>query len=87
MVFQLGGWVKGYQFLAIKKRTWYESLHSASDLDFLERPRQRKMNMRFRTWNVRSFYREDSLITVARELELLVVCSGSKRGQMEQKWQ
>jgi hypothetical protein len=33
-----------------------------------KRPKQRNMVMRFGTWNVRSFYRVGSLMTVSREL-------------------
>jgi len=44
----------------------------------LERPRQRKMDMKFVTWDVRSLYRESSLETVVRglakcRLDLVVV--------------
>jgi hypothetical protein len=34
----------------------------------VKRPKHRKKDMRFRTWNVRSLYRIGSLTTVAREL-------------------
>jgi len=37
-------------------------------MDTLVRPKQRKRDMRFGTWNVRSLYRAGSLITAAREL-------------------
>jgi hypothetical protein len=42
----------------------------ASDLDgFLDkRPKLRKMDMRFGTWNVRIMYMADSLMTVAKEI-------------------
>jgi len=40
------------------KKASYEMLHRAWDL---ERPRQRKMDMRFGTQNVRSLYRAGSL--------------------------
>jgi exonuclease III len=37
--------------------------------DFLDKgPRQRNMDMRFGTWNIRSLYRAGSLMTVSREL-------------------
>jgi hypothetical protein len=36
-------------------------LHRASDMDSLERPRQRKIDMRFGTWKVRSLYRAEDL--------------------------
>jgi hypothetical protein len=37
--------------------------------DFLDkRPKQKKMNMRFGTWNVRSMYRAGSLRAVAEEI-------------------
>jgi hypothetical protein len=36
--------------------------------DTLERPKARKMDMRFVTWNVRSLYRSGSLKTVSGEL-------------------
>jgi hypothetical protein len=38
-------------------------------MDFLDKgPKQRNMDMRFGTWNVRSLYRVGSLMTVSREL-------------------
>jgi exonuclease III len=37
-------------------------------MESLEQPKQQKMDMRFGTWNVRSFYRSGSLKTVSREL-------------------
>jgi exonuclease III len=38
-------------------------------MDFLDKgPKQRNMDMRFGTWNIRSLYRVDSLMTVSREL-------------------
>jgi hypothetical protein len=43
------------------RRTWPDSLDN--------RPKQRKMDMRFGTWNVRSMYRAGSLRTVAEEEE------------------
>jgi exonuclease III len=36
--------------------------------DYLARPKHRKVDLRFVTWNIRSLYRPDSLKTVAREL-------------------
>jgi hypothetical protein len=41
-------------------RTWADSLN--------KRLKLRKMNMRFRTWNVISLYRIGSLMTVAKQL-------------------
>jgi hypothetical protein len=41
-------------------RTWMDSLD--------KRPKRRNMDMRFRTWNVRSLYRTGSLVTVSKEL-------------------
>jgi hypothetical protein len=38
----------------------------SSSLD--KRPKLRKLDMRFGTWNVRSLYRAGSLITVAKEI-------------------
>jgi hypothetical protein len=44
----------------LEPRTW---------TDFSDKgPKQRNMDMRFGTWNVRSLYRVGSLITVSREL-------------------
>jgi exonuclease III len=38
-------------------------------MDFLDKgPKQRNMDMRFGTWNIRSLYRVGSIITVSREL-------------------
>ena len=42
-----------------KPRTW---------TDTLVRPKKRKRNMRFGTWNVRSLYRPGSITTAAKEL-------------------
>jgi hypothetical protein len=37
--------------------------------DFLDkRPKLKKMDMRFGTWNIRSLYRAGSLMTVAKEI-------------------
>jgi len=44
-----------------KSRTW---------TDTLVRSKQRKMGMRFGTWNVRSLYRAGSITAAARELEV-----------------
>jgi hypothetical protein len=41
-------------------RTWKDLLDKG--------PKQRNMDMRFGTWNVRSLYRASSLMTVSREL-------------------
>jgi hypothetical protein len=70
VVFQLGGWAWGLQPFTVKNkvvtknfmkpRTWTDSLD--------KRPKQEKMDMRFGLWNVRSFYRVGSLMTVSREL-------------------
>jgi hypothetical protein len=49
------------QFPAVKKPACYEMLRGVSDL---EQPNQRKMDMRFGTWNARSLYRSGSLKTV-----------------------
>jgi hypothetical protein len=38
------------------------------DRFFDERPKQRDMGMRFRTWNVKSLYMAHSLVTVWKEL-------------------
>jgi hypothetical protein len=69
VVLQLGGWVWGYQLLTVKNKlvmkirkkpqTWTDSLD--------KRPKRKKMDMRFGTWNVRSMYRAGSLRAVAKE--------------------
>jgi len=46
----------------------YEVLRRASDLVSLDRPEQRKIDMRFGTWNVRSLYRKCLLKAGASEL-------------------
>jgi hypothetical protein len=38
-------------------------------MDSMARPKHRKMDMRFGTWNIMSLYRADSLKTVATELK------------------
>jgi hypothetical protein len=43
-----------------KPRTWTDSLE--------KRPKRKKMDMRFGTWNVRRLYRAGSLRTVAEEV-------------------
>jgi hypothetical protein len=48
----------------------------------LERPRQRKMDMKFGIWNVRSLYRAGSLKTAASELSEYNTSSCST-GQVE----
>jgi hypothetical protein len=50
-----------------KKPACYEMLHSDSDLDYLERSKQRKVDMRFGTRNVRSLYRSGSLKAVPKK--------------------
>jgi hypothetical protein len=41
----------------------------ASDMDSLDkRPKLKKLDMRFGTWNVRSLYRAGSLMAVAKEI-------------------
>jgi hypothetical protein len=46
-------------------------LHRVLDLDrYFEITKQRKMDMRFGTWNVRSLYRSGSLKTLSRELNI-----------------
>jgi hypothetical protein len=67
---QLGGWAWGQQLLTIKNklvmkpnmkpRNWTDSLD--------KRPKQKKMDMRFGTWNVISMYRAGSLRAVAEEI-------------------
>jgi hypothetical protein len=46
-----------------KETAYYKMLHRA-----LEQPRQRKMDMKFGTWNVRSLYTAGSLKTDASKL-------------------
>jgi hypothetical protein len=70
VVLQLGGWAWGYQLLTVKNklvtkilkkpRIWTDSLD--------KRPRRKKMDIRFDTWNVRSMYRAGSLRAVAEEI-------------------
>jgi hypothetical protein len=58
VAFQLGGWAWGTQILTVKNklvtkdhkkpRTWTDSLDN--------RPKRKKMDMRFGTWNVRNMY-------------------------------
>jgi hypothetical protein len=60
----------GYQLLTVKNKlvtkcqkgsqTWTDSLD--------KRPKLRKMDMRFATWNVKSLYRAGSLMTVAKDI-------------------
>jgi retron-type reverse transcriptase len=52
-----------------KKKACYETINRASDLDrFLDKsPKQRNMDMRFGTSNIRSLYRAGSLMKVLRE--------------------
>ena len=49
---------QGTKYPIGKPRTW---------TDTLVRPKQRKKDMRFGTWNVRSLYRAGSLTAAARE--------------------
>ena len=68
VVLQLGGFgvrlttslckIKGVQKRHTGPRNWTENL---------ERPRQRKMDMRFGTWNVMSLYRAEELGLVTSE--------------------
>jgi hypothetical protein len=45
------------------------SLLRDADTDFLDKEsKQRKMDMRFGAWNVRSLYRPGSLVTVSKEI-------------------
>lgn len=39
-------------------------LYWSSDLDYLERPKQKKMDMKFGTWNVKDLCRAGSLTTM-----------------------
>jgi hypothetical protein len=67
--YSFGGWARGLHFFALKKKkTCHEIVHRASELDSLERPRQRKMDVTFGTCNVTSLYRAGLLKTVRREL-------------------
>jgi hypothetical protein len=53
--------------------------------DYLDkRPKRKKMDMRFGTWNVGSMYRAGSLRAVAEETT--VRFSGSTGGQMGRRW-
>ena len=52
--------------------------------DNLERPWQRKMDMRFRTWNIRSIYRAGALGLVASELGR---CTMDLVGVQEVRWE
>jgi hypothetical protein len=55
-----------------------------------KRPKRKKMDMTFGTWNVRSMYRAGSLRAVAEEIskyKLDIRFSGSTGGQMEWRWQ
>jgi len=56
----------------LKNISCYEPFtKKASDLDYtLVLPKQRKRDMRFVTWNVRSLYRAVSLTAAARELAI-----------------
>jgi hypothetical protein len=66
----LGGWDWGYQPFTVQNKfvkknqtepqTWMNSLD--------KRPKQRNMDMRFGTWNVKSLYKAGSLIMVLSEL-------------------
>ena len=60
--------VSSYELFTVKHRTW---------TDTLARHKQRKRDMKFGTWNVRSLYRVGSLTAEARELaryKLDLVC-------------
>jgi hypothetical protein len=54
-----------------RPRTW---------TDTLVRPKQRKEDMRFGTWNVRSMYRAGSVTAAAMELARYVRFSGCAGG-------
>jgi hypothetical protein len=41
------------------------------------------MDLRFRTWNVKSLYRTSSIITVLKELSKYVICSGVQEVRWE----
>jgi hypothetical protein len=70
VVLQLGGWAWGKKLLAVKNklvtkdhkqhRTWTDSLD--------KRPKRKKMDTRFGTWNVRSMYRAGSLRAMAEKI-------------------
>jgi hypothetical protein len=55
-----------------KPWTWMDSLH---------KPKRKKMDMRFGTWNVRS-----SLRAVVEEISKYVTFCGSTGGQMGRSW-
>jgi hypothetical protein len=59
---------KGLTTHHCKKSARYKMLHRTSDLVPVERLRERKMDMRLGTRNVRGLYRAVSLKIVAREL-------------------
>jgi hypothetical protein len=62
-----------------KPRTWTDS--------FDKRPKQKKMDMRFGTWNVGSMYRAGSLGAVGEEISKVYVrFSGRAGGQMGRRW-
>jgi hypothetical protein len=56
-------WERGYQHLNVKRKQLVTNCYTGprTRTDSLERPRQRKMDMGFGTWNVRSRYRAASL--------------------------
>ena len=64
------GWVRCWQLLAVRKYLVTKCSHSKprTGTDTLVRPKQRKGDMTFGTWNVRSLYWSGSLTAAAREL-------------------
>lgn len=65
--------------ILIEPRTWRFSMD--------RKPKWWNRNMRFGTWNVRCLYREDSLMTILKELsKKLVRISGNSGGQMRGQW-
>jgi hypothetical protein len=73
VVLQIGGWARDQQIFTVKNQlvTKYYT-RPRSWMDSLERPRQRKMDMKFGTGDGRSLYRTDSLKTAATEVAKLV---------------
>jgi hypothetical protein len=71
VVFQLGCWAWGQQLLAVKKNKLDTKHHKKPQTwtdSFDKRPKSKKMDLRFGTWNVRSMYRAGSLRTLAEEV-------------------
>jgi hypothetical protein len=70
VVLQLGGWAWGYNSspgIICLLRNVKKGLGLGTD-SLEKRPKLRKMDMRFGTWNVISLYRAGSLMTVAKEV-------------------